>query len=263
MVIVRQLQEQLARMVFTAGFFLAIAAWFALVSTVIGGALYAGWIILTEGRDGLLARGGVMQSAMSILPVRGLYFAGVWGAILASGVALCGIGARMSQRPEDPVDFSLKGLLGLCRAVAGLVAVPVGLCCVCFWLILQLDFWHALLGSFLLVGALWVLVEKRQFLDLSDAKSPLLVTPGAGLTPQAWFCGECNKRFYPSHWLVQADTSRFPSYVAQCPECKGGNTQPCLQEQELQCEEAVAKCSVCGAAPLSVGCHRYRRTARE
>jgi hypothetical protein len=90
---------------------------------------------------------------------------------------------------------------------------------------------------------------------------PLLVVRG-WFKPQAWFCGECNKIFYPAHWLVQADTSRFPSYVAQCPECKGGNTQLCLQEREIQYEEAEAKCNVCGAPPLSVACHRYQGKER-
>ena len=267
MVIIQELREQLARIVFTAGFILVICAWFAAVIAAIGGALYAGWIILTEGRDGLLVRGGLSQTVMGVLPISGYYLVGAWAAAFVLGAVLCWIGARMSKNPGDPVDFSLKGLLGSHRALARLVGVPVGLCFVLFWWILRLDFGQALVGSFLLVAALWVLVEKHEFLDLSDAKSPLLVVRGFRFKPQAWFCGECNKIFYPAHWLVQADTSRFPSYVAQCPECKGGNTQLCLQEREIQYEEAEAKCNVCGAPPLSVACHRYqgkeRRKERE
>ncbi len=79
-----------------------------------------------------------------------------------------------------------------------------------------------------------------------------------------WFCGECNKHFYPTHWLVQADAEVYlPGYVAQCPECKGGNTRICLEEWERESDEAEAKCKVCGSPPFTRACHRFAKQTEE
>jgi len=124
MVIVQELREQLARMVFTAGFFLAIAAWFAAVIAVLGGAVYAGWMIRTEGRDGLLGRGGLSQSVMGVLPMSGYDIVVAWMAAFVLGAALCWIGARMSKNPGGSSGFLAEGTLGFVQSTSATRYAP-------------------------------------------------------------------------------------------------------------------------------------------
>lgn len=253
----KQLREQVATSIFVAGLILMIGCWLSLIVGGVGAAAYAGWITLTEGRDALLAWWSVEHRPL------GRFIAGAWMLAFLLGVALTWIGGRISANPKNRVDYSWKGFLrpSIVRPhieLAQLAGIPFSLCFLLLWLILRLDFGWALFGSFLLITALLTLVDKHQFFYLSDPRSPLLVEGGDRFKLQAWFCGECNKNFLPSHWLVQADTNRAPSYVAQCPECKGGNTQVCPQYLEDESEEAEARCKVCRAPPFSAACHRYR-----
>jgi len=245
-------RERISKAMSWTGAVLMIGCWCAAIFGVALLAIYYGWVFLTEGREGLIEQ---IFSRTPLLGSAGRLIGIAWILVFLVGWVLAWVGGRMSKDPRDRLQFPWRSSLETIR-VAGL---PFGLYFVLLWLILRFDTHLAFLGSILLLAASSVMLEKNQFPGLSDRKSDVFVKKRNLLSLQAWFCGECNKSFYPTHWLVQADTGQLPGYVAQCPECKGGNTQHCPQELENTCERVEARCKVCGAPPFSLACHRYSK----
>jgi hypothetical protein len=252
-------RERIAGGMQGTGIVLMIGWWFSAIIGAIGAAVYAGWIVFTEGRNALWARGVAI-----IDPLVGYILLGSWLLVFALGALLAWIGGRMSANPKNRVRYDWKGLCREFLKMAQLAGLPFALYFLFLWLILRLDAHLALLGSFLLLGASLTLVEKNLFPGLSDRKSKAFVKNRNLLSLQVWFCGECNKHFLPNHWLIAASADVLPpDYVAQCPECKGGNTQICLEQWENDSEEAEARCKLCGSPPFSLACHRFAKQREE
>lgn len=245
-------RERISKAMSWTGTVLMIGCWCAAIFGVALLAIYYGWIFLSEGREGLIEQ---IFSKTPLLGSSGRLIGIGWLLVFIVGWVLAWVGGRMSKDPRDRLHFPWRSSLEIIRVAS----LPFGLYFILLWLILRLGVDQALLGSFLMLGASSMLVEKSQFPGLSDRKSEVFVKNRDLLSLQVWFCGECNKQFLPTHWLVEAGANQLPGYVAQCPECKGGNTQFCPQGLENKCEQAEARCKVCGAPPFSLACHRYSK----
>jgi hypothetical protein len=209
------IRGRIAKAMSATGVVLMIGCYCAAISGVALLAIYYGWILLTEGREGLTEQ---IFSRTPLLGVSGKLVGIGWILVFIVGWVLAWVGGRISKHPGDRLHFPWRSLLDTVRVLGP----PFGLYFVFLWLILHLGVDQAILGGFLLLGASLMLVEKNQFPGLADRKSEVFVKKRDISSSQEWFCGECNKYFYLTHWLVQADYLQLPGYVAQCPECKGG-----------------------------------------
>ncbi len=145
-------RQRIAKVMSTTGGVLMIGCSLALF---VGGALsavYFGWILLTEGREGLTSRPPVLGDSGKLIGIG-------WVVALIVGWALAWVGGRISKRPGDRLDFPWRPLWDFVRT-AGL---PFGLYFVFLWLMLHLSVDRAISGSFLLLFASLVLVEKHHF----------------------------------------------------------------------------------------------------
>jgi len=226
-----KIRKGVAQALFYGGFSLVLAC---TGLAVIGGGIYVAIILLTEGRDGFLIPATQRFGPLATFVVLAL------GVAFLLGMVLAWLGGRISPDPGDRISFlSLRELRHDYRDYLGMVrlgGVAFAFFFVALWVTLRLDFAQAFFGGLLLLAGCFTLFVKAVFGDLSDRKSTLLVKNRHLSESQGWFCGECNKCFLPTHWLVAASSSLSPRYVAQCPQCRGGNTRPATEQQEKECE---------------------------
>jgi len=154
------------------------------------------------------------------------------------GTVLVWLGGRMSADPRNRFEFPLRASGRTILDLARVGGWPLACFVFVLWFIVRLDFGQALLGGIFFLGGIVLLISRLQFGDLSDRKSGLYVKNRDLINLQQWFCGECDKCFLPTHWLIAASSDRSPDYTAQCPECRGGNTRRASMQQEEECERA-------------------------
>jgi hypothetical protein len=145
------------------------------------------------------------------------------------------LGGRLGTNPEYRL-FGKQGfggeVWGGYKSYARLAGGPIVYAFLICWLIMELEAWRALVTSIGILAVCAMLADNTRFLELSDRKSSAFLRCRDILQLQGWYCNECQKCFSPTHWLVRATLDMSPTYVAQCPKCKGGDTCRATEEGE-------------------------------
>lgn len=138
------------------------------------------------------------------------------------------------------------------------IYLPIAVGFSILYFVFKLKFWESTLILLGLYYSSKLYFSASGFPGLNPNNSRNFYTDIVRGETRVWFCSVCNKGFDPTHWLVQANPSEHPSYIAQCPFCKGGHTRWATHEQEKEYDpdEGRAICKICGK-PVSLACHNF------